>query len=291
MLQGAHTAIVTPFNKNGSVDYIRYRELIEFQIENGIDGIVPVGTTGASPTLNNEEHMQVVEETVKAVHGRALVIAGTGANSTAEAVELTTLARELGVDATLQVTPYYNKPNQEGLYRHFSTVADIGLPVVLYNVPGRTAREIAIETVARLATHPNVVAVKEAGGKVERVRQTLDVCDLEILSGDDALALPMMRDGAIGVISVASNVVPGVVASLIHAALEGRWDAAQALHDQYVNLFNAMFIDTNPIPVKAALSMMGKIEEVYRLPLCEMSPADKDTLRKVMESSGCLSCG
>jgi len=288
MLQGAHTAIVTPFNKNGSVDYTRYRELIEFQIENGIDGIVPVGTTGESPTLNNEEHMKVIEETVAAVHGRALVIAGTGANSTAEAVELTKLAKELGVDATLQVTPYYNKPNQEGLYRHFSAVADLGLPVVLYNVPGRSAREIAIETVARLATHPNVVAVKEAGGKVERVKQMLDGCDLEVLSGDDALALPMMRDGALGVISVASNVVPGVVASLIHTALAGQWDAAQLLHNQYVKLFDAMFIDTNPIPVKAALAMMGKIEEVYRLPLCEMSAADKDTLRKVMVSVGLL---
>ncbi len=288
MLQGAHTAIVTPFNKNGSVDYIRYRKLIEFQIENGIDGIVPVGTTGESPTLNNEEHMKVIEETVKAVNGRVLVIAGTGANSTAEAVELTKQAKKLGVDATLQVTPYYNKPNQEGLYRHFSTVADIGLPVVLYNVPGRTAREIAIETVARLANHPNVVAVKEAGGKVERVKQTLDVCDLEVLSGDDALTLPMMRDGAIGVISVVSNVVPDAVASLVHAALEGNWKAAQALHDRYVKLFDTMFIDTNPIPVKAALAMLGKIKEVYRLPLCEMSEADKESLRKVMVANGLL---
>jgi 4-hydroxy-tetrahydrodipicolinate synthase len=284
MLQGAHTAIVTPFNKDGSVDYVRYRELIEFQIENGIDGIVPVGTTGESPTLNNDEHMKVIAETVAAVHGRALVIAGTGANSTAEAIELTKEAKELGVNATLQVTPYYNKPNQEGLFRHFSAVADLGLPVVLYNVPGRSAREIAIETVARLAGHPNVVAVKEAGGKVERVKQILDVCDLEILSGDDALALPMMRDGALGVISVASNVVPGVVASLIHTALEGQWDAAQLLHDKYVALFNAMFIDTNPIPVKAALAMMGRIEEVYRLPLCEMSDADKAALKTVMTS-------
>ncbi len=288
MFQGAHTAIVTPFKKDGSVDYARYRELIEFQIENGINGIVPVGTTGESPTLNNDEHMKVVEETVAAVHGRALVIAGTGANSTAEAVELTTRAKELGVDATLQVTPYYNKPNQEGLYRHFSMVADIGLPVVLYNVPGRTSREIAIETVARLAAHPNVMAVKEAGGKVERVRQTLNVCNLEVLSGDDALALPMMRDGAIGVISVASNVVPDAVASLIHTALEGNWDAAQLLHNQYVQLFDAMFIDTNPIPVKAALAMMGRIEEVYRLPLCEMHLEDKETLRKVLMSAGLL---
>jgi len=282
MLQGAHTAIVTPFNKDGSVDYVRYCELVEFQIENGIDGIVPVGTTGESPTLNNEEHMKVIEETLMAVHGRALVIAGTGSNSTAEALELTKLAKELGVDATLQVTPYYNKPNQEGLYRHFSAVADIGLPVVLYNVPGRSAREIAIETVARLAIHPNIVAVKEAGGKVERVKQILGVCDLEVLSGDDALALPMMRDGAIGVISVASNVVPDVVASLIHTALEGEWDAAQLLHNRYVKLFDAMFIDTNPIPVKSALAMMGRIEEVYRLPLCPMDNALREDVRSIL---------
>lgn len=288
MLQGAHTAIVTPFAADGSIDYGKYRELIEFQIENGIDGIVPVGTTGESPTLNNEEHLKVVEETVVAVNGRVKVIAGTGANSTAEAVELTARAKDVGVDATLQVTPYYNKPNQEGLYRHFSAVADLGLPVVLYNVPGRSSREIAVETVARLALHPNVVAVKEAAGKVERVKQILDVCDLEVLCGDDALTLPMMRDGAIGVISVASNVIPAAVAGLVHTALEGRWEETQRLHDRYVALFNAMFIDTNPIPVKAALAMMGKIEEVYRLPLCEMSASDREKLRNVLASAGLL---
>jgi 4-hydroxy-tetrahydrodipicolinate synthase len=264
------------------VDYARYRELVEFQIENGMDGIVPVGTTGESPTLNNEEHMKVIEETVRTVHGRVKVIAGTGANSTAEAVELTRCAKEFGVDATLQVTPYYNKPNQEGLYRHFSAVAEIGLPVVLYNVPGRVAREIAIETVARLAKNPNVVALKEAGGKVERVKQVLDICDLEVLSGDDGLTWPMMRDGAVGLISVASNIIPDAVASLVHAALKKQWEDSKRLHEKYGSLFDALFIDTNPIPVKAALAMMGKIEEVYRLPLCEMSAADKAALQNVM---------
>jgi len=282
MLQGAYTAIVTPFNRDGSVDYTKYRELVEIQIANGIDGIVPVGTTGESPTLNNEEHMRVIEETVAAVNGRVKVIAGTGANSTAEAVELTRQALALGVAATLQVTPYYNKPNQEGLYRHFSTVADLGLPVVLYNVPGRSACEIAVETVARLARHPHVVAVKEAGGRVERVKQTLALCDIEVLSGDDALALPMMRDGALGVISVASNLIPGPVAELIHAALAGEWDRAQALHDRYEPLFKGMFIDTNPIPVKAALAMTGRIEEVYRLPLCETSEKNRAALRQLL---------
>ena len=282
MLQGVHTAIVTPFSKTGAVDFDRYRDLLEFQIAGGVDGIVPVGTTGESPTLNHQEHMRVIEETVKVVNGRAKVIAGTGANSTQEAVDLTKEAKKLGVDATLQVTPYYNKPNQEGLYRHFSIVADIGVPVVIYNVPGRCVREIAIETIERLALHPNVVAVKEAGGKVERVKQTLDVCDLEILSGDDALTLPMMRDGALGIISVASNVIPREVVALTHAALNQNWDEAQVLHNQYVDLFDAMFIDTNPIPVKAALAMMKMIEEVYRLPLCEMSSENKTALRAVL---------
>lgn len=283
MLQGAHTAIVTPFNQDGSVDFGKYRELIEDQIANGIDGIVPVGTTGESPTLNTTEHLSVIEQTVAAVHGRVKVIAGTGANSTAEALELTREAKKFGIDATLQVTPYYNKPNQEGLYRHFSTVADLGVPVVLYNVPGRCSREIAIETVARLAAHPNVVAVKEAGGDVARVKETLAACKIEVLSGDDGLALPMMRDGAVGLISVASNVVPGVVSSLVHTALEGRWDAAQLLHDRYVTLFDALFIDTNPIPVKAALAMMGRINEVYRLPLCSMKDTLKQDLREVLK--------
>lgn len=282
MFKGAHTAIVTPFNTDGSVDYGKYRELVDFQIDNGIDGIVPVGTTGESPTLNNDEHMKVIKETVRFVNGRATVIAGTGANSTAEAVELTTRAKDFGIDATLQVTPYYNKPNQEGLYRHFSMVADLGVPVMLYNVPGRSSREIAIETVARLAQHPNVVAVKEAGGDVSRVKQTLAVCDINVLSGDDALALPMMRDGAVGLVSVASNVVPGVVASLVHTALAGQWDAAQLLQDRYLGLFDAMFMDTNPIPVKAALAMMGKVEEVYRLPLCSMDETLKEALREVL---------
>ncbi len=284
MLQGAHTAIVTPFNQDGSVDFDTYRDLVEVQIENGIDGIVPVGTTGESPTLNNTEHMKVIEETVNTVNGRVNVIAGTGANSTAEAIELTKEAAGLGIDATLQVTPYYNKPSQEGLFRHFSAVADLGVPVVLYNVPGRSACEIAIETVARLADHPHVVAVKEAGGSVERVKQTLDACSIEVLSGDDGLALPMMRDGALGVISVASNVIPKIVASMIHSALDKQWDAAQQLHDRYSPLFEAMFIDTNPVPVKAALAMQGRIEEIYRLPLCELSPADRAALKDVLQT-------
>lgn len=282
MLQGAHTAIVTPFNRDGSVDFGKLRELITFQIENGIDGIVPVGTTGESPTLNNAEHLEVIAKTAETAAGRVKVIAGTGANSTAEAVDLTRQAKAVGIDATLQVTPYYNKPNQEGLFRHFSAVADLGVPVVLYNVPGRSACEIAIDTVARLAEHPQVVAVKEAGGKVERVKQTLDACSIEVLSGDDGLALAMMREGAVGLISVAANLAPKILADLVHAALDQRWDEAQRLHDQYAEFFAAMFIDTNPIPVKAALAMANRIEEVYRLPLCEMNPDARARLAEIL---------
>lgn len=286
MLQGAHTAIVTPFNRDGSVDFGKLSELIEIQIENGIDGIVPVGTTGESPTLTTGEHLKVIGQTVQTAAGRVKVIAGTGANSTAEAIELTRQAKEFGIDATLQVTPYYNKPNQEGLYRHFSAVADLEVPVVLYNVPGRSACEIEIDTVARLAAHPHVVAVKEAGGKVERVKQTLNACSIEVLSGDDGLALAMMRDGAVGLISVAANLVPGVIADLIHAALDQRWDDAQALNDRYAPLFQAMFFDTNPIPVKAAMAIKGLIEEVYRLPLCAMNTENRDRLADVLTRLG-----
>jgi 4-hydroxy-tetrahydrodipicolinate synthase len=288
MFEGAYTAIVTPFDKDGAVAFDVFGQIIEQQIAAGIDGIVPVGTTGESPTLSMAEHIKVIEKAVEFAAGRIKVVAGAGANSTSEAIELTEHAIEAGVDGTLQVTPYYNKPNQEGLFRHFSAVADLGSPVVLYNVPGRSSLEIAIETVVRLNEHPNVVCVKEAGGKVERVSQILDVCDIEVISGDDGLAIPMMEVGAKGVISVASNIMPGEVSRMIHAAMDGDMDTARGLHAKYAQLFDHMFIDTNPIPVKAGMAMMGLIEEVYRLPICEMSDADKDTLRATMASVGLL---
>lgn len=285
MFEGAYTAIVTPFTKDNRVDYGKLKELIELQIQGGMDGIVPVGTTGESPTLDNEEHKKVIETAVETCRGRIKVIAGTGANSTSEALELTGFALRVGADGTLQVSPYYNKPNQEGLYRHFSAIADLGLPVILYNIPGRCGVEIALDTVARLAQHPNIKAVKEAAGSVPRVSQILALCDLCVLCGDDPLTLPMMAVGAKGVISVAGNVAPKPVADLVHAALAGRWEEARRLHQTYFQLFNDIFLDTNPIPVKAALAMMGQIEETYRLPLCAMCPALKnqlaDTLRKV----------
>jgi 4-hydroxy-tetrahydrodipicolinate synthase len=273
MFTGTYTAIVTPFNQNGKVDFGALKALIDWQAENGVDGIVPVGTTGESPTLDNDEHIEVIRVSVETARGRLKVIAGTGANATAEAVELTRQVIVMGVDATLQVTPYYNKPNQEGLYRHFLAVADLGLPVVLYNVPGRSSREIDVATIARLAKHPGVVAVKEAGGSVDRVSAIRTACDIAVLSGDDSLALPMISVGAQGVISVASNVAPRAVSDMIRAALAGDFTTARQAHLRLYPLFRDLFIDTNPIPVKAALALMNRIHEVYRLPLCE--PSDK----------------
>jgi len=283
-LEGTYTALVTPFNGDGSVDYERFRALIDRQAEAGVAGIVPVGTTGESPTLTYEEHHRVVETAVETAGGKIQVIAGSGANSTAEALELTRHAKDTGADATLQITPYYNKPSQEGLFRHFSAVAELGLPVVLYNVPSRTSREIAIDTVVRLSELPGVVALKEAGGSVDRVSDILSRCDIVVLSGDDSLTLPMMSVGARGVISVASNVVPAAVANMTRLAMDGSWDEARQAHLRLYRLFRDLFIDTNPIPVKAALAMMDLAEELYRLPLCSMTDDLKSTLRETLQA-------
>ncbi len=283
MFEGAYTAIVTPFARNGSVDFAKLRELIEIQIRNGIDGIVPVGTTGESPTLDYEEHEKVIATCIETARKRVKVVAGTGANSTREALELTKHAKEAGADGTLQVTPYYNKPSQAGLIKHFTAVADLGLPTVLYNIPARTGREIEVNTVVELSKHPNIVAVKEAGGSVDRVSQTVSRCNIEVLSGDDSLTLPMMSVGAVGVISVVTNVAPKPVADMVHAALNGDWKTARELHLKYYRLFTDLFVDTNPIPVKAAMAMMGLCEEVYRLPLCEMSEANKTKVRDCLK--------
>ena len=286
--RGVYTALVTPFS-NGKVDFGKVKEIVRMQVESGVAGIVPMGTTGESPTLSPEEHLKVIETTVGTVKNRCQVIAGTGANSTAEAIELTMNARKVGADATLQVTPYYNKPTQEGLYRHFTAVAEQGgLPVVLYNVPGRSVSPIDIDTVKRLAENPNIVAIKEAGGSVERVSQILDVCDLAVISGDDSLTLPMISVGAQGVISVASNMIPQVMNELVEAALSGDYAKAQAIHMKYYRLFSDIFIETNPVPIKAAMAMMGTIEEEYRLPLCPMSQENTQILRATMKSCGII---
>lgn len=288
MFQGAYTALVTPFGTDGSVDWGRLEKLVESQVAAGISGVVPVGTTGESPTLDPKEHLEVIRFVIEKTAGRMQVIAGTGGNSTAEALHLTREAIAMGADATLQVTPYYNKPTQEGLRRHFEAVADLGKPIVLYNIPGRSGVEIAVPTVAALAKHPNVVCIKEAAGSVDRVSRVLDACDIEVLSGDDGLTLPMMAAGARGVISVVSNVVPEAIVALAKAALEGRWDDARALHRKWYPLFTGLFLETNPIPVKAALEMAGFGPAVYRLPLCEMGAGPKEKLRGIMAGLGLL---
>ncbi|HPB11492.1 MAG TPA: 4-hydroxy-tetrahydrodipicolinate synthase [Kiritimatiellia bacterium] len=287
-LTGTFTALVTPFNTDGSVDYTALRELVRWQIENGVTGLVPVGTTGESPTLEFAEHIQVITATVEAAAGKAVIIAGTGANSTAEAIELTRAVLNAGVDATLQVTPYYNKPNAEGLYRHFLSIAELGLPVVLYNVPGRAGKEIPLDVVVRLASHPNVAAVKEAAGSVDRVSAIRNACELPVLSGDDSLALPMISVGACGVISVASNVIPKEMAALIRLALANDLAGARELHRVYYPLFRDLFIDTNPIPVKTALALMSRVGPTFRLPLCEPAESVRDQISRTLRSLNLL---
>ncbi len=289
-LSGTITALVTPFAKDGSVDYGALKSLVEAQTSAGIEGICSVGTSGESPTLSHEEHHKVIDKTIEFAAGKAKIIAGTGANSTSEAVSLTkAVLAHGGADACLQVTPYYNKPNPEGLYRHFMTVADLGLPVVLYNVPGRAGREIPLDVVVRLAKHPNIVAIKEAAGSVERVSALKNlVPDFTVLSGDDSLALPMMSVGASGVISVASNVIPKEMGDMIRLALAGDFVQARALHAKYYPLFHDLFIDVNPVMVKEALALMKKTELVFRLPLCETDAAKREKMRATLASLGLL---
>lgn len=285
---GTITAMVTPFDKSGAVDYGRLQAIVDEQTAAGIEGICAVGTTGESPTLSHEEHHKVIEKTIEFAAGKCLIVAGTGANSTSEAVSLTKAAIAMGgADASLQVTPYYNKPNAEGLYRHFMTVADLGLPVILYNVPGRSGKEIPLDVVARLAKHPNIVAIKEAAGSVERVSAIKNLCpDFIVLSGDDSLAVPMMSVGAAGVISVASNVIPKEMGDMVRAALAGDFAAAGKAHAKYYPLFHNLFIDTNPVMVKAAMALMGKIEPVLRLPLAETTAANREKMRETLAALG-----
>ncbi len=276
--RGVYTALITPFH-NGEIDWNALRKIVEQQIAGRVAGLVPVGTTGESPTLSCREHLEVIQRVVEYVQGRCQVIAGTGANSTAEAVELTAEAKKLGADATLQVSPYYNKPSQEGLYRHFSTVADkAGLPVVLYNVPGRSGVAIAETTVARLSKNPLIRAVKEAAGSVDRVSALKDVCDITVLSGDDSLALPMISVGATGVISVSSNIIPAEMSEMVRLALAGDFRKALKYHQKYYCLFRDQFIETNPVPIKAAMALLGLVDEEYRLPLCELSADHREQL-------------
>ena len=281
-IQGLYTALVTPF-RNGAVDYDKLTKLVEMQIGYGVDGISPVGTTGESPTLSFEEHERVIATVVQLVNGRCKVLAGSGANSTAEALHLTRHAKADGADFSLQVAPYYNKPTQEGLYRHFATIADsCDIPIVIYNVPGRSGVAVSAETIARLSKNCNVAGVKEASGSVDRVSEILDLCDIPVLSGDDALTVPMMSVGAVGVVSVASNVIPKEMKQLVDLCAAGDYGLASAMHRKLYRFFKGMFIETNPIPVKAAMAMRGLIEEEYRLPLCPLSDKNRETLQQIL---------
>ncbi|MSU61783.1 MAG: 4-hydroxy-tetrahydrodipicolinate synthase [Pedosphaera sp.] len=286
MFTGTYTAIVTPFIKD-QIDAPALERLIKAQIRGGVDGIVPVGTTGESPTLSYEEHIRVIELAVKFAAGRVKVLAGTGANSTSEAIYLTKAAEQLGADGSLQVAPYYNKPTQEGLFQHFREIARATkLPIILYSIPGRCGVEIGVDTVKRLAKdRTNVIGIKEAGGNADRVSQLRASLGKEftILSGDDSLTLPFMAVGAQGVISVASNVVPREVASMVRAFAAGKTTAALKLHAKLYPLFKDLFIETNPVPVKAALAMLGQIEEEYRLPLVPMAAKNRSVLESTLK--------
>ncbi len=284
-LFGTITALVTPFAKDGSVDYGALKVLVEGQVAGGVEGICAVGTTGESPTLSHEEHHKVIEKVVEYAQGKVKIVAGTGANSTAEALSLTQAAIAAGgSDASLQVTPYYNKPNAEGLYRHFMTVADLGLPVILYNVPGRAGKEIPLDVVKRLVSHPNIIAIKEAAGSVERVSAIKEFApDFTVLSGDDSLTLPMLSVGAEGVISVASNIIPAEMSEMVRLALAGDFRHAQELHHRFYPLFRDLFIDTNPVMVKEALALLGRIERVFRLPLCETTARNLEIMRETLD--------
>jgi 4-hydroxy-tetrahydrodipicolinate synthase len=291
MFTGTYTAIVTPF-KNGGLDEAALERVIKRQIKAGVDGIVPVGTTGESPTVSYEEHIRIIELAVKHAAGKVKVLAGTGANSTSEAVYLTREAERVGADGSLQVAPYYNKPTQQGLYLHFREIArNTKLPIVLYSIPGRCGVEIAVDTVKRLATDcETIVGIKEAGGSADRVSQLRAAlpAKFEILSGDDSLTLPFMAVGAQGVISVASNVIPAEVAKMVRAFASGNHSAALKLHQKFYPLFKDLFVETNPVPVKAALAMLGEIQEEYRLPLVAMAPKNREILRATLQACGIL---
>ncbi len=285
-LQGSIVAIVSPF-KDGQLDEVSYKELVEWHLKSGTHGIVVVGTTGESATLSKEEKKRLYELTVETVNGRIPVIAGTGSNNTAQSIELTKLAADIGVDAVLMVTPYYNKPTQEGLYQHYKAVAEAvkKIPIILYNVPGRTSVSLAPETVARLAKIKNIIGIKEATGSMKQITEIVRLCGPRFLvfSGDDFTAFPTMALGGVGVISVAANVMPKEMANLMNNCLKGNWERAKKLHYKLYPLFKAMFIETNPVPAKTALALMGKISSAeVRLPLAAMSEENVEKLKAIL---------
>jgi len=283
--QGSFVALVTPF-RDGRVDETKLRELVEFHVANGTDGLIPCGTTGESPTLNHDEHRRVVELVVEAARKRLPVIAGTGSNSTAEAIELTKHAERAGASGALVVNPYYNKPTQEGLYRHFRAVAEaVAIPIITYNIQGRTAINVETATMARLARDcRNIVGVKEASGSLDQMSQVIAACgpNFSVLSGDDNLTLPLLAIGGHGVVSVIANIVPRETADMVHAALDNDFKRARDLHYRLFPLARAAFLETNPIPIKEAMAMAGMLEPEFRLPMCRMSDANRETLRGIL---------
>lgn len=289
MFTGSLVALVTPF-KNGEVDYKKLKELVEFHVTNGTSGIVPCGTTGESATLSFEEHERVVGEVVSAAAGRIKVLAGTGSNNTSEALHLTRHAKKAGADGALLITPYYNKPTPEGLYRHYKLIAEeVDIPIVMYNVPSRTGISMLPETVARLAGMKNIVGIKEASGNIDQTTQILQSCNITVLSGDDSLTLPIMSVGGKGVISVVANIVPADTAALTKHCLAGDYAAARKLHYKLFPLCKGMFIETNPIPVKTAMKLLGRLNGEMRLPLCEMTKENEGKLSKTLKDYGLMS--
>ena len=289
--QGSIVALVTPF-RDGKVDEAKLRQLVDFHVENGTDGIVPCGTTGESPTLSHDEHHRVVQIVVETARKRLKVIAGTGSNSTAEAISLTKHAEKVGADAALVVNPYYNKPTQAGLYQHFRAVAEsVALPIIAYNIQGRTAVNVETDTLARLARDcRNIVGVKEASGSLDQMSQVIAACgpDFSVLSGDDNITLPLLAIGGKGVISVIANLVPRETAEMVHAALDGDWKRARDLHYRLFPLARAAFLETNPIPIKEAMAMVGMLEPEFRLPMCRMSDGNRAKLTGILQSFGLL---
>jgi 4-hydroxy-tetrahydrodipicolinate synthase len=285
-LEGVYTALVTPMTADGALDEKALRKLVDFQIESGVSGLVPVGTTGESPTLDGDECKRVIRTVVEQARGRVPVIAGAGSNSTAEAVHYAKDAKEAGADATLQVTPYYNKPTTDGLLGHFRAIADsVDLPLIVYNIAGRTGKNIDNPTMLELARHPNILGVKEASGDIGQIMELIakKPADFTVLSGDDNLVFPILALGGMGVISVASNLVPQQMSRFVAAALKGDWNAARTMHYELLPLFKAMFLETNPIPIKAALAMKGMITETYRLPMCAMTPKNRESLQATLK--------
>jgi 4-hydroxy-tetrahydrodipicolinate synthase len=292
MFRGLFTAIVTPFTVNENVDEQALKKLIDFNLAGGVDGIVPCGTTGESPTLTHDEHDRVIELTIEHVNGRAKVLAGTGSNSTREAVRLSKHARRSGADALLLVTPYYNKPTQEGMYRHFREIAEsVSIPSIIYNIKGRTGINLETDTLVRLMTDcANIVGVKEASGDLNQMKDVIarKTKEFSVLSGDDNMTLPLIKAGGDGVISVASNIIPSQMARLVKLGLEGKFAEAEVLEKELAALFGVEFVETNPIPIKYMLSLKGMCNEVYRLPICELRPPSKEKVQAVMKQMGLL---